>query len=65
MTTTVYQNHFSVERGCKTFRKLYENDSVAGDRVHCECTFLYLPGLVWTGPLVFINATTTAASSES
>ena len=26
---------------------------------------LYLPGLVWTGPYVFINATTTAASCES
>ena len=48
--TTTYQNHFSVLRGCKIFRKLYENDSVDGDRFHCECVFLYLPGLVWTGP---------------
>ena len=24
--------------------------TVYGDRFHCECAFLYLPGLVWTGP---------------
>ena len=46
MTITVYQNHFSVERGCKTFRY----DSVDGDRFDCECAFLYLPGLMWTWP---------------
>ena len=50
MITTVYQNHFSVERGCKTFRKRYENDSADEDRFHCESAFLYLPGVVWTGP---------------
>ena len=48
MTITVYQNHFSVERGCKTFRY----DSVDGDRFDCECAFLYLPGLMWTWPCV-------------
>ena len=42
MTITVYQNHFSVERGCETFRY----DSVDGDRLDCECAFLYLPGLM-------------------
>ena len=42
MTITVYQNHFSVERGCKTFS--YR------DRFDCECAFLYLPGLMWTWP---------------
>ena len=30
--------------------KRYENGSVDGDRFHCDCAFLYLPGLVWTGP---------------
>ena len=50
MTTTVNHNNFSVEGGCKTFRKPYENDSVDGERFHCGCVFLYLPGLVWTGP---------------
>ena len=29
---------------------VHENDSVDGDRFNCECAFLYLPGLVWTGP---------------
>ena len=50
MTTTVYQNNFNVERGCKTFGKRYENDSVDGDHFHCGCAFLHLPGLVWMGP---------------
>ena len=50
MTTAVYQNHFSVERRCKTFHKQYEIDSVDGDRFHCKCVFLCLPGQVWTGP---------------
>ena len=27
-----------------------ENDSVDGDRFHCGCALLHLPGLVWTGP---------------
>ena len=47
MTTTVYQNNFSMEGGCKTIRKRYENDSVDGDRFHWGCAFLHLPGLVW------------------
>ena len=50
MTTTVYQNNFSVERGCKTFWKRYENNSVDGDHFHCGCAFLHLPQLVWMGP---------------
>ena len=50
MTTTVYQNDFCVERGCKTLWKRYENDSVDGDLFHCGWAFLHLPGLVWMGP---------------
>ena len=41
--TTVYQNHFSVERGRKTFRKQYENDSVDGDCFHCIPKNLFRP----------------------
>ena len=40
MTTTVYQDNFSLEHG--------HSENVR-NHFHCGCAFLQLPGLVWMG----------------